>query len=199
MREISKRIREFEELGKKGYTTFDFRPYLDLDVYATIETELAFCISTASSSAKSGLIFQKKIENIDLTNLSNDELERYLKKSGVRFHRKKAKYIIEAIKKIDKIFLALELNSQSAREFLVKEFKGLGLKEASHFLRNVGRKDLAVIDRHIARWIGFKGKIQKNTYFDLEWLLAKKASKMGYDLATFDLFIWSEATGLVLK
>ena len=197
---ISRRIKEFERLGKYGETTFDFRPFLDLKIKATIETELAFCISTANSSALSGLKFQKSLEGLSLNDLSVEEIERLMRESGVRFASRKAEYIKIAIDKFDVVERALKLDDFSARRELLK-LKGLGMKESSHFLRNVGRKNLAIVDRHVLRWLegeGYKFKLPKD-YTKAEEVLRRIAKEKRLTLAELDLIIWFEMTGKVLK
>ena len=197
---ISRRIKEFERLGKYGETTFDLRPFLDLKIKATIETELAFCISTANSSALSGLKFQKSLEGLSLNDLSVEEIERLMRESGVRFASRKAEYIKIAIDKFDVVERALKLDDFSARRELLK-LKGLGMKESSHFLRNVGRKNLAIVDRHVLRWLegeGYKFKLPKD-YTKAEEVLRRIAKEKRLTLAELDLIIWFEMTGKVLK
>ena len=197
---ISRRIKEFERLGKYGETTFDFRPFLDLKIKATIETELAFCISTANSSALSGLKFQKSLEGLNLNDLSIGEIERLMRGSGVRFASRKAEYIKIAIDKFDVVERALKLDDFSARRELLK-LKGLGMKESSHFLRNVGRKNLAIVDRHVLRWLegeGYKFKLPKD-YTKAEEVLRRIAKEKRLTLSELDLIIWFEMTGKVLK
>ncbi len=197
---ISRRIKEFERLGKYGETTFDFRPFLDLKIKATIETELAFCISTANSSALSGLKFQKSLEGLSLNDLSVEEIERLMRESGVRFASRKAEYIKIAIDKFDVVERALKLDDFSARRELLK-LKGLGMKESSHFLRNVGRKNLAIVDRHVLRWLegeGYKFKLPKD-YTKAEEVLRRIAKEKRLTLSELDLIIWFEMTGKVLK
>ncbi len=205
--EISKaiecRIREFEKLGELGYTIFNFRPFVNLSLHATIKSELAFCISTANSSAKSGLLFQKKLESTKIEKLSMDELSKLLKSSGVRFYNQKAKYIADAIKNFEFIQEVLTYDSYKARKELTKNIKGLGLKEASHFLRNTGRKDVAIIDRHILKWLSEKGytinKLTPRKYAEAENIFREFAKKYNMDLAKFDLYVWAKKTGKVLK
>ena len=86
---IKRRLKDFSTLGKNKWVVFDFNPFLDLKLKATIETELAFCISTANSSALSGLRFQKSLEGLELKDLDVDELEKLLMQAGVRFYTKK--------------------------------------------------------------------------------------------------------------
>ena len=202
---IKRRLREFGTLGKNKWVVFDFNPFLDLKLKATIETELAFCISTANSSALAGLKFQKSLESLELKDLDVDAIEELLMRAGVRFYTKKAEYIAKAIEKFDFVERALDLPSFSARKILIK-IKGLGYKEASHFLRNVGRRDVAIIDRHVMRWMFEKGYIDKipksltpKRYVELEEILRRIAVNMGLSLAELDLIIWYEMTGKVLK
>ncbi len=197
---IERRLKEFEKLGRCGKVTFDFRPFLDLKIKATIETELAFCISTANSSALSGLKFQKSLEDLSLNDLSVEEIERLMREAGVRFASRKAKYVKIAIDKFDIVERALKLDDFSARRELLK-LKGLGMKESSHFLRNVGRKSLAIVDRHILRWLermGYKFRLPKD-YLKAEETLRKIAEEKRLTLSELDLVIWFEMTGKVLK
>jgi len=191
---IYRRLEEFKTLGKCGEVTFDFTPFLDLKIRATLKTELAFCISTANSSAISGLKFQKLLE----LGYSAGEA---LRVAGVRFWKKKEKYVTEALKNFDLVEKALEKDSLAARFDLLK-IKGIGMKEASHFLRNTGREDVAIIDRHILRWLERKGESVPKTltpkrYLEVEETL-KDMAKNG-NLAEFDLRVWSQMTGKVLK
>ena len=86
---------------------------------------------------------------------------------GVRFGRNKAEYIILARRKfmeegsIRKIIDGWD-DSFTAREWLVKNVKGMGYKEASHFLRNIGKgENLAILDRHILKNLLLLGVIEK--------------------------------------
>jgi len=202
---IKKRLKEFEQLGKVEYTIFDFSPFLDLKLRANLKTELAFCISTANSSAISGLKFQKMLENYNLDNISIEKLEYLLKMAGVRFYVKKARYIKAIFENFDVVKKALNIKrSEVAREYLIKNVKGLGYKEASHFLRNVGRKDVAIIDRHILRWLYENNlvddiKITASKYKKVEKILKDIAYEQNKSLAELDLYLWYLKTGKILK
>lgn len=202
---IKQRIAEFEKLGNMGFATFDFSPFLDLKIKINLKSELAFCLSTANSSAISGLRFQKLIEDVNLDDLDTEGLEELLKSSGVRFYRKKAVFIRKALDNFDLIVEILKTKSDNEmRNGLVRSVKGLGLKEASHFLRNVGRKNVAIVDRHIAKYLKESGYINSKPvtpkkYFECEAVLKKIASKMKMNLAELDLFLWYKETGKVLK
>ncbi len=194
---ILRRLEEFRKLGENGETIFDFHPFLNLKLRATVMSELAFCISTANSSAIAGLRFQKLFEE----GVNYDDA---LKKAGVRFYNRKAEYVREALKNPERIFEALQMDSFKARKKLVK-VRGLGYKEASHFLRNTGREDIAIIDRHILRWLVENGYLSEipvmnpKRYIEIEKILSEIADERNTSLAELDLMLWAQKTGKVLK
>ena len=88
---------------------------------------------------------------------------------------------------------------------MVDNIKGLGMKEASHFLRNIGFKDFAIIDFHIIDILVKYGLIKKpktltkNKYLEIEGILKEIAKKTNLNLAELDLYLWYEETDKVLK
>src|SRR5256885_1237436 len=70
----------------------------------------------------------------------------------------------------------LSKDRKELREFLVDNVKGLGMKEASHFMRNIGiGKDLAILDRHILKNLKLYGVVDEipnsltqKKYLDIE-------------------------------
>jgi len=92
-----------------------------------------------------------------------------------------------------------------AREWLVKNVKGLGYKEASHFLRNVGFRDLAIVDFHIVDILtkhgmcGGRRAMTPMRYLELEGKLLGLGRELGMDMAELDLYLWYCETGKVLK
>ena len=87
----------------------------------------------------------------------------------------------------------------------MKNVKGLGYKEASHFLRNTGRKNVAIIDFHIAdllenhRLIEKPKTISKAKYLEIENVLKKIGMKAGMHQSELDLYLWYMETGKILK
>ena len=84
--------------------------------------------------------------------------------------------------------------------------KGLGYKEASHFLRNIGRDDVAIIDRHVLRYLHknnyidkIPGNLSRKTYLEIEKILEDIADENDLNLAELDLYIWYYETGKILK
>lgn len=188
--EIKKRLKEFERL-KKEKKEFLF-------------VELCFCLCTPLSKAERVI----KIINYENKNLllkgSKEKIAKALK-GYARFHNNKAKYITEARKKIC-LLEKLPLNSLEAREFLLNNFKGLGLKEASHFLRNIGYKNVAILDGHIINCLCELGAIKSSNrpisrkqYEEIAEKFKNFSKKIGIPLDELDLLFWSSKTGLVLK
>jgi N-glycosylase/DNA lyase len=91
------------------------------------------------------------------------------------------------------------------RRWLVKTFKGMGLKEASHFLRNVGMSGLAILDVHIInglrkrKLIPPEKTLTNSTYCDIEDTMKAYAEKVGINIDELDLLLWSQKTGFVFK
>ncbi|MEM2964074.1 MAG: N-glycosylase/DNA lyase [Candidatus Bathyarchaeia archaeon] len=203
---IRQRLSEFEELGRVGAASFDFKPFLNLSLKASLKSEVAFCLSTANSSAISGLKFQKALEDKALESIDVEDLAELLRRAEVRFYERKASYIKEALRNFSLVEDALKLNSYEARKALVSDVKGMGYKEASHLLRNVGRKDIAILDRHILRFLHTFGYIDcvpnhvsQKEYLRFERVFSIIGSSLGMNLAELDLYLWFKATGKVLK
>ncbi len=172
-------------------------------------SELCFCLLTANSSAKKGMQIQTEIGD-GFATLPQKKLSAKLKKLGYRFFNKRAEYIVgarkpaKALKKhIQKL---AKKDTRNAREWLVENIKGMGHKEASHFLRNVGYTDVAILDRHVLRILYENGMIPeipksltRTQYLTYENLLRLIAYKLKLSLAALDLYLWYMKTGKVLK
>jgi N-glycosylase/DNA lyase len=193
---VNTRIKEFKKIGKKSNNNEIFK-------------ELCFCILTANFNAERSIKIQKEIEDGFLT-LSELQLEKKLKDLGYRYPNR-AKYIVEARKYEnslkDIIIRSLGNNEENnLREWLVKNIKGIGYKESSHFLRNIGYENFAIIDFHIID-ILTKNKIiekpktplTKKRYLEIEALLRKIAEKLNLSLGELDLYLWYIETGRILK
>ena len=160
-------------------------------------SELCFCLMTANFNAKRAIAIQNEIGK-GFLNLSEEELARSLQELGHRFPNARARYIAEARKHAD-------LLDGKSREWLVENVKGLGYKEASHFLRNIGHGNCAIIDFHIVdllvreKLMEKPKTLTKKKYLEVETLLGEIASKLNLDLAELDLYLWYLETGTVLK
>ena len=189
---VAGKIREFKEFGRQGNEIWF--------------SELCFCILTANSTAKLGLKIQEELDDGFLT-LPKNELTRSLKEFGHRFYNKRAEFIVSA-RKFDRIkdIITKFSDANRAREWLVENVDGIGWKEASHFLRNVGFEDVAILDRHILALIREYGLIERaprtltrRRYLEIEHKLKELAERVGLSLAELDLYMWYLKTGQVLK
>jgi|WetSurMetagenome_2_1015567.scaffolds.fasta_scaffold08716_7 N-glycosylase/DNA lyase len=169
-------------------------------------SELCFCITTANCAAESCIRIQQTIGD-GYSTLSEENLSAILKELGYRFPNKRAAYINEARKHIGTLSEMISSGSceKELREWLVKNVKGLGYKEASHFLRNIGYTDLAIIDFHIVDILEEHGMIEepktlsKNKYMEIENVLRSLAKETDVTLSELDLYLWYLETGKVLK
>jgi N-glycosylase/DNA lyase len=176
-------------------------------------SELAFCLLTPQSKAQ---CCWDAIRTITSQNLlvegTEDDIKGKLHR--VRFHNKKARYLVGA----RTLFLnkgRLSIRSalknlpdvHKCREWLVRDIKGLGYKEASHFLRNIGLGDrVAILDRHILRNLVHFDVIQeipasmsRSGYMQIEQKMAEFAREIHIPLAHLDLLLWYKETGEIFK
>ncbi|MFW9881907.1 MAG: N-glycosylase/DNA lyase [Candidatus Thorarchaeota archaeon] len=189
---IKQRMKEFKELGNKSMDR--------------IFNELCFCITTANCSAERCIAVQKKMGNGFLT-LSETQLALKLKEFKYRFPNIRAKYIVQARKLQEELKNNIETckDLHKLREWVVTNIKGLGYKEASHFLRNIGFKDYAIIDFHILdllmkfNIIEKPKALTKTKYLEIEELLDTIAKKLNLNLSELDLYMWYMETGKILK
>ena len=196
--QIKKKLKEFGDLYKSNDEC--------------IFKELCFCILTPQSRAiycdeavkelvRSGLLLKGEKSDIK-ANLRR-----------VRFPNNKASYLIAA-RKAFKNSGRFDIKSKidegdifKTREWFVKNIKGLGYKEASHFLRNIGfGNDIAILDIHILRSLRRYGIIKKipslinrKIYLNVENKMRGFSLKIGIPLQELDLLFWSEQTGFIFK
>ena len=194
---IDKQLSMFKDLGKKDSLAWF--------------SELCFCILTANSKAKTAIAIQEQLGWKGFLSLNQKELALVIKKNKHRFHNNKSRYIIEARKyahDIKKIITNIVCNDGlfAARLWLVRNIKGLGFKEASHLLRNVGYSDISILDRHILNLMFNMGiiaytlnSLTPKTYMEIEKHFFKLASKLNMTPAELDLYMWYIKTGKVLK
>lgn len=198
--EIKFRLEEFKQKLKIGD---------EKDIFA----ELVFCILTPQSKAKvCWTAVEKLLEKNLLVNGSSTKILKEL--DGVRFKYKKAEYIVNAREFfIDNgdIFIKSSIRQFNdileTREWFVKNVKGIGFKESSHFLRNIGLGDnLAILDRHILKNLKLLGVINeipksltKLKYYEIEGKMKKFADRINIPMNYLDLLLWYKEAGEVFK
>ena len=173
----------------------------------SIFKELCFCLLTANFNAKRAVYIQKEINN-GFINYSKNKLNTELKRLGHRFPNVRTNFIMEARKysKTIKTIINSFDDKFELREWLVKNIKGLGYKESSHFLRNIGYFDFAILDFHIVD-ILFDNKIitvkprtfNKKNYLNLEHKLNYFCKKINVSQGELDLYLWYLETNTIFK
>ena len=197
-RYIRKRLRDFKIVYKKSNNN--------------IFEELCFCILTPQAKAVACDRAIKRLKNKDLLFKGSYQRVRACL-NDVRFPNNKARYLIAA-RKVFKNCKGVDIKSKidhrdvaKTRDWLVRNVKGFGYKEASHFLRNIGLgKDLAILDRHILKNLkryGLIGKIpeslNKKDYIEIEKRMKEFFDKLGVPIEEVDLLFWSKETGFIFK
>lgn len=197
---IRRRLAEFREVWQSGS---DQRLW----------EELVFCIFTAGASARMGLRAVEAVKELLLEG-AHEELAERLR--GVhRYPVARSGYIVvtrEYLQSDCKLRLRERLNSFAdpleRRDWLAKErgIKGLGYKEASHFLRNIGFGGYAILDKHILRCLAELSVIEspkppatRRKYLEVENRLRGFADDVRIDFEELDLVLWSMKTGEILK
>jgi N-glycosylase/DNA lyase len=197
--EIESRLSDFKVVGQSGEKR--------------IFEELCFCLLTPQSSA---LAADRAIRHLIHTKLLYDgtpqQITPIISGAGIRFGDNKGRYIVQAREKLMGEGAILSLpdllvdDPKKARENVVENIKGLGYKESSHFLRNIGYEGLAILDRHILRTLCeacvidcYPATISKKTYMELEEKLEEYARSLGIPLDALDMVMWSGKTGRVFK
>ena len=175
--------------------------------------EMVFCFFTGGCSARMGM---RSIEAVRpfLKNGEQHELANAL--AGVhRYPNERAKYIVhsrEFLKADCDMRLGERLDAFDddieRRDWLAREkgIKGLGYKEASHYLRNIGYSGYAILDKHVLRCLAElkiiddpKPPNTRSRYLTVEDKLRRLTRKVRIDFDELDLVLWSIKTGLVLK
>lgn len=171
--------------------------------------ELVYCLLTPQSSAMNAdkVITFLKERKFKYRKMDPEPILRR-KDCYIRFHKNKSRYLIDVKRQFPLIAeqLASGKSSEELRLWLVKNVKGLGWKESSHFLRNIGYRNLAILDRHILRnllRIGVLHSLPKTLtprkYLQIEEKFRNFSKKIKIPMDELDLLFWSMETGNILK
>ncbi|WP_294704327.1 N-glycosylase/DNA lyase [uncultured Fusobacterium sp.] len=199
--DIEKRLKEFKEVWEKGDNK-------------DIHVELSFCILTPQSKAiNAWKAITTLRDNGLLFSGSADEIVEYL--NIVRFKNNKARYLVELREKmknekgefITKDFFSDFKDVTLAREWIVKNIKGMAFKEASHFLRNVGSgKEIAILDRHILKNLvklevidEVPKSITPKLYLEIEKKMKDYCKFVNISMDSLDLLLWYLEAGEIFK
>ena len=198
---IRTRLNEFAEVGRNGDD-------------ARLFEELVYCIFTAGASAKMGLNAVARVRR-HLLKGSHARLEQLLV-GAHRFPRARSGYVVTTRRYLQQdcgLRLRARLDSfgadaEARRDFFARSpgVKGIGYKEASHYLRNIGYRGYAILDKHILNTLHACGVIAapkppatKKNYLALEESMREFAAVLDIDFDELDLLLWSNKTGEILK
>jgi N-glycosylase/DNA lyase len=201
-KDIKKRLGEFQEVWRHGSD-------------ARLWEELVYCIFTAGASARMGLNAIDAVRSL-LLDGEPEEMTQVLKEAGAhRFPVARPRYIVTTRNYFRVNFgMALRERLRSfsdpfeRRDWLAqeKQIKGLGYKESSHFLRNVGVKGHAILDKHVMRCLAemkivdtARPPANRRKYLEVEQEFQRFAQQIKVDFDELDLVLWSMKTGEILK
>jgi N-glycosylase/DNA lyase len=172
--------------------------------------EMFYCLLTPQSSARNAGAVVDLLRERDFATEPFDAVR--LLRSGkhyIRFHKTKAARLIEAAKKYHLVRDRLRVGDPApeVRSWLVRMVDGFGMKEATHFLRNIGRNGgLAILDRHILRNLvrakvipDIPASLTERKYMEIERAFMTFSGRVGIPLDELDLLFWSLETGEILK
>lgn len=191
----------------------EFRNTFEKGDDVRIFEELVFCIFAAGASARMAV---KSVESVKGVLMSAGSRELSTRLKGVhRFPNSRANYVLHTREWLRKDYdfrlkdLILYLNGPvKRRDFFAnyRGIKGIGYKEASHFLRNIGFGGYAILDKHILRTLqefelidDAKPPATRSKYMRIERKLKKLAALLEIDFDELDLLLWSEKTGEIIK
>ncbi|MFO8109696.1 MAG: N-glycosylase/DNA lyase [Thermoplasmata archaeon] len=174
--------------------------------------EMAFCLFTPQSKAKSCWDAVEELKENELLEKGiAEDISKVI--NQVRFRNRKAVYFVEARDKfgsgggnIKNKIMEME-DVKDTRGWLVDNVKGLGYKEASHYLRNIGLgKNIAILDRHILRNLERYNVIEEvptnltpSKYVEIEEKMKAFSERVNIPLHHLDLLLWYKETGEIFK
>lgn len=202
------------EYLQKTYDTFKNTIFERLNEFSNVKKdkyfyEFCFCILTPQSSAKKAMMVQQELENKDFFHTRFNPVDILGNKEHyIRFHNVKAQRLLKAIDFYPILCDILErpISSHEKRKLIKDNFVGVSLKESSHFLRNIGYKNLAIIDRHILRHLKICNVIEEDIlpttdkkYFLIETKFLEFCEKIKVPIDVMDFVFFAHDTGEVLK
>lgn len=171
--------------------------------------ELCYCLCTPQSKAVSAFAVVEQLRADAFMERGWDPTPLLRQpETYIRFHTTKGARLLAARAAWPSIAQALAepLPPGMTRDWLVRHVNGLGMKEASHFLRNIGRRGLAIIDRHLLTNLLACGVYTRmplistqKRYVSVERRFQRFSERVGIDMDELDLLFWSNQAGLILK
>ena len=178
--------------------------------------ELCYCILTPQSKAVHADAVVRELKESDFYRRGTNP-ESILRNPAtyIRFHHQKAQRLLRARESWDQYQSLIAEATQPTlavkdrrhmRDQVAQTIVGFGMKEASHFLRNIGVQQLGILDRHILRYLvlcdvypSLPAISSVRAYRQVEESFDAYAAHIGRDMDELDLFFWSQTTGFILK
>ena len=175
--------------------------------------EMAFCILTPQSKAKNAWkAITNIVENGLLYEGKAEEIVEFL--NIVRFKNNKSRYLVELRElmtrngKLQPKKILSEIGDTfEKRKWILKNVKGMGLKEANHVLRNLGSgENIAILDRHILRNLEalnvideIPKTITEKKYYEIEEKMREYSDFSKIRMDELDFVLWYKEAGEIFK
>jgi N-glycosylase/DNA lyase len=195
---IRERLREFAQVPSSAYFY-----------------ELAYCLLTPQSSAVNADSAVRRLEERSFFEQGDDPTPVLRRRDAyIRFHNTKARRLLAVREQFPEIAARLASTPHSSheeeihalRDWMIAHVNGLGRKETAHFLRNIGYRGFAILDRHILRNLKYHGALRSvpaaltpSRYSIIEGRFRQFAVDVGIDMDELDLLFWSRETGEIRK
>lgn len=216
LEEINQQYREEKEVIQERLGSFS--ELRDASEYRLFK-ELVFVILTSQTSAKKAWEAAEQLDREDLLlNGDKSEIAEVLRDNEVQYEENKASYIVEnretlsqptlqdPTKELKISFKIDQDNLDKTRRWMVENLKGVGWKAASHFLRNIGYGDLAIVSNYIAEdlhKLGLRDSADipsgEESYLQAEQDMRRLSEEVDISVEALDLVLWSMETGEVFK
>lgn len=201
-----RQLKQNKQLTNTINKTLDsFKQYKKTGSNEDLFSELCYCILTANCQAQTCFNIQQAFPH-DFSQANEKQIKKHLLKYHYRFPNIRTRYILNAQMHCNDLHTILNTyQGLSLRTWFVSNIKGLGMKEGSHFLRNIGYDEYAIIDTHILsllqnyRIVSKPKTMTKKTYLTIEQQLKILAQNTSLKLSSLDLYLWYMQTGMVLK
>ncbi len=199
--EIQARLNDFALIGQAGDDGRLFE-------------ELVYCIFTAGASARMGEVAVGRVRRL-LKRGTHDQLREALT-GAHRFPRARSGYVVttrtwlrsDCGMRLREKLDSFGVDHEARRDYFARTpgIKGIGYKEASHYLRNIGYRGYAILDKHILRSLHelrvidhAKPPTNRRQYLAIEAVMKEFATAIEIDFDELDLLFWSNKTGVILK
>jgi N-glycosylase/DNA lyase len=213
--QMKKNSRQFPEFYASHYHVMQNDIRLRLREFTEIPEndwfyEACYCILTPQSKAVHADMVVKKLIAQDFEHTDLDPLP-LLRDSEhyIRFHNQKTANLQRL--KIQFPMIREHIISHAGqpmklRDILTTSIRGFGMKEAAHFMRNIGIFGPTILDRHILKHLlacgirsAKKSPTNRSSYLTIERAWLRYCKEVDIPMEEMDLLFWALETGFILK